>query len=287
MASPSRIELVDLLVQGERSVEELSEASRLSVANASQHLQHLRRAGVVTRRRNGRQILYNLADERVLELMAILRGMTEANHAAAQHTADECYHARDSLAPVTRDELTERLRRRSVRLIDVRPEIEYRAAHIPGALGIPVIALPQHLNALPKRPEVVAYCRGPYCVMAYKAIEILRPVGYRARRRWRVHGVAQSGSAASPPRRPPAGNVTAEPWSAAVTQASKTGEKGHRSMNTGLAWQLTNGNTAAAIISARSPLQQTTSPLAIEGTSKHRDTLRPSVGALQGYWHRR
>jgi rhodanese-related sulfurtransferase len=86
------------------------------------------------------------------------------------------------MAPVTRDELTERLQRRSVRLIDVRPEIEYRAAHLPGALGIPVVTLPERLDALPKRPEIVVYCRGPYCVMAYKAVEILRPAGYRARR---------------------------------------------------------------------------------------------------------
>ena len=182
LASPSRIELVDLLAQGERSVEDLSEASHLSVANASQHLQQLRRVGVVSRRRSGRHILYDLADERVLDLMAILREMSEANHAVAQRTIDHWYHARDPLAPVTRDELTERLRRRSVRLIDVRPEIEYRAAHIPGALSIPVIVLPERLDALPKRPEVVAYCRGPYCVMAYKAVEILRPAGYRARR---------------------------------------------------------------------------------------------------------
>jgi rhodanese-related sulfurtransferase len=182
LASPSRIELIDLLAQGERSVEELAEASRLSVANASQHLQQLRRAGVASRRRNGRQILYDLADERVLDLMAILRGMAEANHAAAQRTVDQWYHARDPLAPLTRDELAERLKRRSVRLIDVRPEIEYRAGHIPGAVSIPVMALPQRLDALPKRPEIVAYCRGPYCVMAYKAVEILRPAGYRARR---------------------------------------------------------------------------------------------------------
>ncbi len=182
LASPSRIELVDLLAQAERSVEELAEASHLSVANASQHLQQLRRAGIVSRRRKGRQILYGLGDERVLDLMAILRGMAETNHAAAQRTVDHWYHARDPLAPVTRDELAERLSRRSVRVIDVRPEIEYRAAHIPGALSIPVVALQQRLDALPKRPEIVAYCRGPYCVMAYKAVEILRPAGYRARR---------------------------------------------------------------------------------------------------------
>jgi rhodanese-related sulfurtransferase len=182
LASPSRIELIDLLAQGERSVEGLAEASRLSVANTSQHLQQLRRAGIVGRRRQGRQILYDLGDERVLDLMAILRGMAEANHAAAQRTVDQWYHARDKLAPVTRDELTGRLRRGAVRLIDVRPEIEYRAAHIPGALSVPITALPERLDALPKRPEIVAYCRGPYCVMAYKAVEILRPAGYRARR---------------------------------------------------------------------------------------------------------
>jgi DNA-binding transcriptional ArsR family regulator len=125
-ASPSRIELLDLLAQGERSVEELSEASRLSIANASQHLQQLRRAGVVSRRRRGRQILYDLADEQVLDLMAILRGMAEANHAVAQRTVDHWYHARDPLAPVTSDELTERLKCRSVPLIDVRPKSSIR-----------------------------------------------------------------------------------------------------------------------------------------------------------------
>jgi rhodanese-related sulfurtransferase/DNA-binding transcriptional ArsR family regulator len=182
LASPSRIELIDLLAQSERSVEELSEASRLSIANASQHLQQLRRAGVVSRRRQGRQILYNLAEERVLDLIATLRAVAESNHTAAQRTVDQWYHARDSMAPVTRDELTERLQRRSVRLVDVRPEIEYQAAHIPGALSMPVTVLSERLGALPKRPDIVAYCRGPYCVMAYKAVEILRPAGYRARR---------------------------------------------------------------------------------------------------------
>jgi rhodanese-related sulfurtransferase len=182
LASASRIELVDLLAQGERSVEELSEASHLSVANASQHLQQLRRAGIVSRRRKGRQILYELTDERVLDLLAILRGMAEANHGAAERILKRAYLERDPLAPATREELIERLRKRSVTLIDVRPEIEYRAAHIPGAVSIPVVTLPERLGGLPKRPQIVAYCRGPYCVMAYKAVELLRPVGYRARR---------------------------------------------------------------------------------------------------------
>src|SRR5262249_21819646 len=135
LASASRIELLDLLTQGERSVEELSEASRLSIANASQHLQQLRRAGIVTRRRRGRQILYDLADNRVLELMADLRAMAETNHSRAGQILKRAYSERDALPPVTRDELIRRLERRSVRLIDVRPEIEYRAAHIPGALS--------------------------------------------------------------------------------------------------------------------------------------------------------
>ena len=183
LASASRIELVDLLAQGERSVEELSETSHLSVANASQHLQQLRRAGIVSRRRKGRQILYGLADGRVLDLMAILRNMAETNHAAAQRILEQFYQERDRLAPVTREDLIERLHsRRSVTLIDVRPEIEYRAAHIPGAISIPVMTLSERLDGLPKRPQIVAYCRGPYCVMAYKAVEILRPGGYRARR---------------------------------------------------------------------------------------------------------
>jgi len=182
LASASRIELVDLLTQGERSVEELSEASHLSVANASQHLQLLRRAGVVSRRRKGRRILYALTDERVLDLMATLRRMAETNHVAAERVIKHAYLERDALAPVTREELIERLHRRSVTLIDVRPEIEYRAAHIPGAISVPVVTLPERFGGLRKRPQIVAYCRGPYCVMAYKAVEILRPNGYRARR---------------------------------------------------------------------------------------------------------
>lgn len=182
LASPSRIELLDLLAQGERSVEALSEASYLSIANASQHLQQLRRAGIVTRRRKGRQILYDLADARVLDLMALLRGIAETNHAAAAQIVKEAYTVRDAMPPITREELIARLEKRSVRLIDVRPEIEYRAAHIPGALNIPIMTLPERLGELPKRPEVIACCRGPYCVMAYRAVEILRPVGYRARR---------------------------------------------------------------------------------------------------------
>jgi ArsR family transcriptional regulator len=182
LASPSRIELVDLLAQGERSVEELSDASRLSVANASQHLQQLRRAGIVSRRRKGRQILYGLADERALDLMAILRRMAETNHAAAQRILEQAYQERDRLAPVTREELIEHLHTRAVTLIDVRPELEYRAGHIPEAINIPVLTLPQKLGSLQKGQQIVAYCRGPYCVMAYKAVEILRPVGYRARR---------------------------------------------------------------------------------------------------------
>lgn len=182
LASASRIELLDLLIHGERSVEALARASQLTVANVSQHLQHLRGAGIVAARRSGRQSYYRLADERILDLIASLRTIAEDNVAAATKTLRRFYLERDELSPVSREEMVARLREGKIILIDVRPDIEFQAAHIPGALSIPVTNLPGRLGELPRRQEIVAYCRGPYCVMAYKAMEILRPGGYHARR---------------------------------------------------------------------------------------------------------
>lgn len=182
VASPSRIELLDLLVQGERSVEALAEASLMSVANVSQHLQQLRHAGVVLCRRAGKQAFYRLADGRVLDLLASLRSITEDNAAAAAKTLKRAYLLRDPSPSVSQQDLLALLEKRAITLIDVRPGVEFKAAHIPGALSMPVATLPEQLNDLSKKQEVIAYCRGPYCVFAYKAMEILRPVGYRARR---------------------------------------------------------------------------------------------------------
>jgi rhodanese-related sulfurtransferase/DNA-binding transcriptional ArsR family regulator len=185
LASPSRIELLDLLVQGERSVEALAEAAHLSVANASQHLRQLLRSGIVRRQRRGTSAFYAIADDRLLDLMAALRTLTERNVAAAAQALDRGYGGWDSEHPISRDALIKRMRQRAVTLIDVRPVVEFNAAHIPGALSIPVSVLPTKLRSLPRRRDVVAYCRGPYCVFAYKAMEILRPRGFRA---WRLDG---------------------------------------------------------------------------------------------------
>lgn len=185
LASPSRIELLDLLVQGERSVEALSEAAHLSLANASQHLQQMLRGGVVRRRRSGTSAFYAIADERLLDVMAALRTLTERNVAAAAQALDRGYAGWDDEDPMSQDALIKRMRRRSVTLIDVRPSVEFDAAHIPGALSIPVTHLSTRLRSLSQRRDVVAYCRGPYCVLAYKAMDILRPRGFRA---WRLDG---------------------------------------------------------------------------------------------------
>lgn len=200
VASPSRIELLDLLVQGERSVEALAEASQMTVANVSQHLQQLRQAGVVLSRRAGKQAFYRLADRRILDLLASLRSITEDNVAAAAKTLKRAYLLRDPAPPVSQHDLLGLLEGRTITLIDVRPDIEFKAAHIPGALSMPVATLPGQVNDLSKEQEVIAYCRGPYCVFAYKAMEILRPGGYRARRldggftEWRRAGLPVIGA---------------------------------------------------------------------------------------------
>lgn len=204
LASASRIELLDLLVQGERSVDALAQASHLTVANVSQHLQHLRGAGVVSARRSGKQSYYRLADERVLDLVASLRAITEDNVGAAAKTLKRFYLERDGLSPVSREEMVDLLRQGKIILIDVRPDLEFQAAHIPGALSMPVTDLSGRLGALSKQQEIVAYCRGPYCVMAYKAMEILRPEGYHARRldggftEWRRAGLPVMAETSAP-----------------------------------------------------------------------------------------
>lgn len=182
VAHPNRLELLDHAAQGEQSVDRLAEAAQLSVGNASQHLQQLRRAGLLRVRREGTHVYYALSGPSVLELVGALRRVAEENVAEVQQLLSGYFHDRDSLEPVSRQELRDRMRDGLVTLIDVRPEREFELGHIPGALSVPLAELEQRLALLPADREIVAYCRGPYCVFSYEAVAALRERGFRARR---------------------------------------------------------------------------------------------------------
>lgn len=182
LANEHRLMLLQLLAQDERSVEALAEMSGLSVANTSQHLQHLRRTSVVTARREGKHILYRLADDVVMTLLDSLRQVAERNVTEVQRLLEGYFRKRDSLEPVGREELLKRMRRGLVTLIDVRPEEEFTAGHITGAISVPLERLKRSMRKIPSRREIVAYCRGPYCLMAYEAVSELRRRGFKARR---------------------------------------------------------------------------------------------------------
>ena len=182
LGSGHRLELVEHLAQGERSVEALARLAGLTVANASQHLQHLRRAGLVVARKQGKHVLYRLADEAVVTLLAALRRTAERNVAEVQTVVASYFRERDSLEPVSRKELLRRVRAGLVTVIDVRPEEEFAAGHISGAISVPLKELKRRLGELPSGKEVVAYCRGPYCVLSYEAVAALRKRGFKALR---------------------------------------------------------------------------------------------------------
>jgi rhodanese-related sulfurtransferase/predicted transcriptional regulator len=179
-ASPRRLELLDLLAQGPRTVAELARASRQSVANASQHLQSLYAAGLVVREREGRQVRYALAGDGVLRLWLALRDTSAQRLAEVERSARE--YLGEEVEVIDRDELVARMRRRDVVLVDVRPHDEYVAGHIESARSIPLDELEDRLDELPAGREVVAYCRGPFCVMAHEAVRRLREAGVPARR---------------------------------------------------------------------------------------------------------
>lgn len=182
LGSGRRCEIVDLLAQGERRVEDVADELDQSVANTSHHLRAMARAGLVTTRRNGTHIYYRLASDRVAELLGALRDVAAAHAAGLERLADAYLGERDGIETIDRAELAARLRRREVLVLDVRPEVEYAAGHIAGARSVPIGELKRHLRALPKDAEVVAYCRGPYCVYADDAVRLLQKKGYRARR---------------------------------------------------------------------------------------------------------
>jgi ArsR family transcriptional regulator len=191
-----RLDLLEHVAQGERSVETLAQRTGLSIANASQHLQQLRRAGLVTARRDGKFIYYRLADHAVLDLLAALHHIAERNVAEVERILRNYFHDRDSLEPISRKELQQRLRKRAIAVLDVRPEDEFALGHVPGALNIPLAALKKRLSELNPSKEIVAYCRGPYCVLSFEAVALLRERGFKVRRledglpEWRAAGFA-------------------------------------------------------------------------------------------------
>jgi rhodanese-related sulfurtransferase/predicted transcriptional regulator len=179
-ASPRRLELLDLLAQGPRTVDQLAKASKQSVANASQHLQALHAAGLVTRERDGTKVRYEIAGEDVLRLWLALRDTSARRLAEVERSARD--YLGEEVEGIDREELLKRLRRRDVVVVDVRPSDEFEAGHIEGAQSIPLAELEQHLDELPSDREVIAYCRGPFCVMAQEAVHRLRAAGLPARR---------------------------------------------------------------------------------------------------------
>jgi rhodanese-related sulfurtransferase len=182
LGSGRRAEMVDLLAQGERSVDEIAHEIDQSVANTSQHLQVLARSGLVRSRREGTRVIYRLASDRVGELWAAVRDVAVRHVAEVGVLADDYLGERDGVEQLSAEELAGRLARDQVVLLDVRPELEYRAGHIVGARSAPLAELPSLLPELPRRREIVAYCRGPYCVYADDAVRLLRARGLKARR---------------------------------------------------------------------------------------------------------
>src|SRR6266851_6757295 len=182
IGSAHRMELLELLAQIERSVEELAGLSGLTIANASQHLQQLRRSGLVETRRDGKRVLYRLADGDVVALLGVLRRITERNVGAVEKVLNSYFRERDSLEAVSRKELLRRMREGLVTVIDTRPAEEFAAGHLPGALNLPLRELKRRLRELPREQAIVAYCRGAYCVLSYEAVAELRKRGFKASR---------------------------------------------------------------------------------------------------------
>jgi len=182
LGSSARLEILDFLAQGERSVEDLAQVAGLSMANTSKHLQQLKTAGLVEAHRDGKHIRYRLGDERVIDAIGNLRTLAEAHLDQVAELVESYLRSRDALEPVPTTELLERARQGLVSVIDVRSPEEYSQGHIAGALNIPLNRLEQRLAELPQDREIVAYCRGPWCVLSFEAVSRLRRAGIEARR---------------------------------------------------------------------------------------------------------
>ncbi len=182
LGNPQRLELIEHLAQGPRSVDALATKLGQPIANVSQHLQAMRRAGLVVSERDGKFINYRLADESVLSAFAAIRVVAERHSAEVERVVHGWFHRHDGMEPVSRDELTSRMKDGLVTVIDVRPADEFALGHLPGAINVPLSELGSRLPDLQTGHEVIAYCRGPWCVMSFEAVSELRKRGLNARR---------------------------------------------------------------------------------------------------------
>ncbi len=195
VAHEHRLELLEAMAQGERSVEVLAERTGLSLANASHHLQQMRRAGLIEARREGKYIFHRITDDTVLDLVASLTRIGERNVAEVSQIVRTYFDARDRMEPVSRTELKARMKAGLVQVLDVRPADEFAMGHLPGAINMPLDQLKKRLSSLDPAVEIVAYCRGPYCVLSFETVAILRKKGFTARRledgmpEWRAAGL--------------------------------------------------------------------------------------------------
>jgi rhodanese-related sulfurtransferase/DNA-binding transcriptional ArsR family regulator len=195
LASGNRLELLEFLAQGERSVDALAKLSGLSVANTSRHLQVLRQAGLVRPRKEGLFVYYSVSGGGVIKLLAALQEVAQHNVAEVTRLVHEYLDAKDNLEPVSVAELAGRMREGLVTVVDVRPTEEYAAGHLPGAINVPLSQMEERAARLPRNQEIVAYCRGPFCVLSFEAVAALRKRGFRARRletgfpEWKVAGL--------------------------------------------------------------------------------------------------
>lgn len=190
-----RLELLEALAQGERSVETLANRTGLSIANASQHLQQMRRAGLIESRRDGKFVYYRSTDGAVLDLIAALSRIGERHVAEVGRIVRDYFQNRDAMEPVSRSELLARMKKGDVQVLDVRPEDEFALGHVAGAVNIPLDKLKKKLAGLDPGKEIIAYCRGPYCVLSFEMVALLRKKGFKARRledglpEWRAAGL--------------------------------------------------------------------------------------------------
>ena len=195
LSTGNRLELLEYLAQGERNVEDLAAVSGLTVANTSRHLQQLRQAGLILSRKEGLKVFYRVSGEDVIALLDALRNVAERHVAEVEKLVKTYLTVKDSLEPVPREELLARVQDDLVTVIDVRPVEEYVAGHLPGAANIPLAELEKHLDQFDPAQEIVAYCRGPHCVLAFDAVAKLREMGFQARRlqdgfpEWKVAGL--------------------------------------------------------------------------------------------------